>query len=235
MKIKSIPLLAGALLIVVPLVVIGCGGGNVSASGGDEFLTPQPTTHPTTAPTTHPTTAPTTHPTTAPTTMPTAMPLSDKRFVGQITSTSGFNGDSSAINFTQASGQVFGVDHVSINPYFDNNSTAKPREIHFTVFESAPASGSTAVGSYPVKTSHTTNAQDSTVFYSEGANKGWEGTGGTIIVDSESGDTINFRFVGVKMTFARSSGSTSSQGTFTLNGTGRARSVCSTHANCGNM
>ncbi len=172
-------------------------------------------------------------PTTAPTTAPTTVPptVTGQRFVGQITSASGFNGDGSAIDFSELASSNFDFSGNSgVTPTFDNNLPAAPRQVQFTLF--TPASGTVTPGSYAVKARPVSAAREASAFYNEGATKGWEGNGGTIIVDSVSGDIFKFRFVGVTMTFGRRFGSTTSQGTFTLSGSGQARVVCLTRAEC---
>lgn len=233
---------------VLPLAIVGCGGGNgFSPFKTQPNPTTAPTTNPTTAPTTDPTTDPTTNPTTDPTTTPTTDPTTNpttnpttastpmtvmgQRFVGQITSASGFNGDASAIDFTELASSNFDFSGTSgVTPTFDNNAPATPCQVQFTLF--TPGSATVTPGPYAVKARPASTAREASAFYNEGAAKGWEGTSGTIIVDGVQGDIFTFRFVGVTMTFGRRFGSTDSQGSFTLSGSAQARVVCRTRAEC---
>jgi hypothetical protein len=86
-------------------------------------------------------------------------------------------------------------------------------------------------GTYPVGGAG--GGRSATATYSEGETKSWESTSGNIIVDS-AGSIIRFRFIGVKMSLSRDSGSTASQGSFTLDGTGNADTQCLNRADCSN-
>lgn len=204
------------VLVTVPLALLsfGCSGG--SGPFATPIATPQSTATPT------------------PSGTPAA--VTGQRFVAQISAASGFNGTTTALDLTELSSSLLLAPSSTVTTVlFDNGTGATtpgatpPRQVEFTLV----TPGLTGVQSGTYLVGGAGSGKSATTRYSEGATKSWEGTSGSIIVDS-AGSIIRFRFVGVKMSFSRGSGSTASRGSFTLDGSGNADPQCLNRSDCSN-
>ncbi len=220
---KSLLLLSVVATAPVALLLPGCSGG--TAGLGSIFPTPTPATS-TATPVPSATITATPRATAMPVASATPVTVNGQRFVAQFSGASGYNGSAATFDVPQLASSYLGT---FVTPTFDNSGAAVPRTVQFTI---VTTTGTVAPGTYPVVARVVGTNKQAAAFYNEGPTKGWEGIGGQIIVDSVSGDVFRFRFVGVQMTFGRRFGSTTSQGTFTLNGSGSARASCFNVAGC---
>jgi hypothetical protein len=142
--------------------------------------------------------------------------------------TADYNGLATNIDLAELSSSAFPGTVNAVTPTYDQ--ITPKRTVQFT-FASPGGTGSAVItpGTYTVGV---TTGLWATVFYNEGAANGWEGSSGTLVVDSVVGDIVKYRFIDVRMAAGRRFGSTSSVGSFTFNGAGNARTSCLTAALC---
>jgi hypothetical protein len=142
--------------------------------------------------------------------------------------TADYNGSAVTIDLPEGASSAFPGTVNAVTPGYSQVSPA--RQVQFT-FASPGGTGIAVIvpGTYTVGA---TTGLWATAFYNEGATNGWEGTSGTLVVESVVGDIVTFRFVDVRLAPSRRFGSTSSTGSFTFNGPGRAKTSCLTAALC---
>ncbi len=142
--------------------------------------------------------------------------------------TADYNGSAVTIDLPESASSAFPGTVNAVTPSYFQASPA--RQVQFT-FASPGGTGIAVIvpGTYTVGA---TTGLWATAFYNEGATNGWEGTSGTLVVESVVGDIVTFRFVDVRLAPSRRFGSTSSTGSFTFNGPGRAKTSCLTAALC---
>jgi hypothetical protein len=142
--------------------------------------------------------------------------------------TADYNGSAVTIDLPEGASSAFPGTVNAVTPGYFQASPA--RQVQFT-FASPGGTGIAVIvpGTYTVGA---TTGLWSTAFYNEGAINGWEGTSGTLVVESVVGDIVTFRFVDVRLAPSRRFGSTSSTGSFTFNGPGRAKTSCLSAALC---
>ncbi len=139
-----------------------------------------------------------------------------------------FNGSPAVFDLAESASSTFAGDINGVTPGF---FTAAPaRQVQFTVASPGGAGTAKVVpGNYFVGA--TSSGLFATVFYNEGL-AGWQGTSGTVVVESLVGDIMKFSYVNVRMEPSRRFGSTTSLGSFTFNGGGNARISCLTATAC---
>lgn len=215
------------------------GQSYTSTFGGTTGTNPTPSPSASASPSPSPSASPTPSPSASaspsPNPSPSAPPVTvtGQRFVGTISAqTADYSGASSAILASELASSVFVNTSALVTPTFTQKRTGGTGEttVQFTLgTPGASATAPIAPGTYPIGQ---TSGIFATAFYNEGAANGWKAVSGDIIVDTVAGDVMTFRFVNVRMMFSRSFGSTTAQGSFTLNGSGNARVSCLTAATC---
>ncbi len=142
--------------------------------------------------------------------------------------TADYSGSTAGIDLPEGASSAFPGTVNAVTPMY--NQTTPARTVQFTF--ASPGGAGTAVivpGTYAVGA---TTGLWATVFYNEGSANGWEGTSGTLVVDTVVGDIVQYRFIDVRMAAGRRFGSTTSIGGFTFNGAGKARTSCLNAAQC---
>jgi hypothetical protein len=142
--------------------------------------------------------------------------------------TADYSGSTAGIDLPEFASSAFPGTVNAVTPGYTQTTPA--RNVQFTF--ASPGGAGTAVivpGTYTVGV---TTGLWATVFYNEGPANGWEGTSGTLVVDTVVGDIVQYRFIDVRMAAGRRFGSTTSIGGFTFNGAGKARTSCLNAAQC---
>ncbi len=198
------PTLTALSLLGLFVSLVACGGSNSSASPVADASAPTP----------------------APVASPT---VTGQRITLTYTAaTPDYSGSAARIDLPELAASAFPGAVNTVTPTYEQTGSA--RQVQFTFASpGGPATAVIAPGTYTVGT---TTGLWATVFYNEGPANGWEGTSGTLVVDTVTGDVVQYHFVDVRMAAGRRFGSTTSVGSFTFNGAGNARTSCLTAAQC---